>query len=206
MKKSHLHPPTLVLLPRADTTNSFLLHPCWKTSAHTQKHVYKSLKHRHRPCCPAPFFSPLTSPEIFLKEQIQMDSETNLAQVPGQKRFSCVLSVPESGPHVEELTLPLGSIRDHQSIVAPSQTLSVVDLFFPTTSEPPLGSLSPPVRLTHGEHPLAIPCQVSRSRVPTSVPYLFLRLQEASVSLPGVAGMVPASTTQCKRQHGAAKR
>lgn len=104
MKKSHLHPPTLVLLPRADTTNSFLLHPCWKTSAHTQKHVYKSLKHRRRPCCPAPFFSPLSSPEIFLKEQIQMDSETNLAQVPGQKRFSCVLSVPESGPHVEELT------------------------------------------------------------------------------------------------------
>lgn len=148
----------------------------------------------------------LTSPEIFLKEQIQMDSETNFSQVHGQKRSSCVLSVPESGPHVEELTLPMGSICDHQSIVAPSQTLSVVDLFFPITSEPPLGSLSPPVRLTHGEHPLAVPCQVSRFRVPASTPYLFLRLQGASVSLPGVARMVPASTTQCKRQHGAAKR
>lgn len=32
-KRTHFHPPTLVLLPRADTTNSFLLRPCWKTSA-----------------------------------------------------------------------------------------------------------------------------------------------------------------------------
>lgn len=89
MKRRVTYTPNTGLAPRANSSNSFFSILSEIVCAYTKAFV-QILQNKHKTCCHAPL-PPFNISEIFLKKQMQTDSEMNFAQIHGQKASPCLL-------------------------------------------------------------------------------------------------------------------